>query len=78
MSDICLSGNYLLLNPTWDAEQSPWKAKLIQNLLEKHQIKFDKLSEIGCGAGQILVKLARIFSLNFVILFTILMINRKS
>ena len=61
MSDIYLSGNYLLLNPTWDAEQSPWKAKLIQDLLEKHQIKFDKLSEIGCGAGQILVKLAKTY-----------------
>ena len=61
MSDMYFSGDYLLLNPTWDAEQSPWKAKLVQDLLEKHQIVFDKLSEIGCGAGQILVKLAKIY-----------------
>jgi len=55
--DMYTDGVYLKNNPTWDAEDAPWKAELIFNLMEKHQIKPATVCEIGCGCGEILHQL---------------------
>lgn len=61
MSDMYVGGAYLYLNPTWDAEHSRWKAILIRKLLDENLVRFNKITEIGCGAGQILVHLSNMF-----------------
>lgn len=58
-----VGGDYLYLNPTWNAEHSRWKAILIRKLLDDNLVRFNKITEIGCGAGQILVHLSRMFPL---------------
>ncbi len=57
-SDLYLNGQYLQNNPTWDVEDSPWKAQVIHGLLKKNNIRVKDVVEIGCGAGGILEQLA--------------------
>ncbi|MGD0548593.1 MAG: methyltransferase domain-containing protein [Terracidiphilus sp.] len=51
-------GSYLSSNPTWHAEDSPWKAEQISKILIKNKIDPSTVCEIGCGAGEILNCLA--------------------
>ena len=51
------SGDYLKKNPTWHAEDSPWKAKNIIQMMERNNIEPKTICEIGCGAGEILKQL---------------------
>lgn len=44
-------------NPTWDAEDSPWKADRVHEILETHRIPSATIAEIGCGAGGVLAHL---------------------
>jgi 2-polyprenyl-3-methyl-5-hydroxy-6-metoxy-1,4-benzoquinol methylase len=53
------SGAYETANPTWHAEDSPWKASKIAEMIAKHQLMPDTVAEVGCGAGGILVQLQR-------------------
>jgi SAM-dependent methyltransferase len=55
--DRYLSGHYLAQNPTWDEEDSPWKAAKIAHLLKEYQIAPKSLCEVGCGAGGVLAAL---------------------
>ena len=52
--EIYESGDYLASNPTWDLEDSPWKASKVLSILKKHNIKPKTICEIGCGAGGVL------------------------
>ncbi|UUX91691.1 class I SAM-dependent methyltransferase [Methanoplanus endosymbiosus] len=52
-----LNGEYLEKNPTWDVEDSPWKAEQIQKIIERNNLSPDSICEIGCGAGEILNQL---------------------
>jgi SAM-dependent methyltransferase len=54
MTDLYTGGEYLQHNPTWHVEDSPWKAKQIHRMLEKHRLEPRTICEIGCGAGEIL------------------------
>jgi SAM-dependent methyltransferase len=56
--NIYTNGRYLQNNPTWDVEDSPYKAGMIHRLMERHGIKPAEIIEIGCGAGGILQFLA--------------------
>jgi cyclopropane fatty-acyl-phospholipid synthase-like methyltransferase len=56
-SDVFASGEYLRKNPGWHVEESPWKARQIVKMLEKHNLKPQRICEIGCGAGEVLVQL---------------------
>ncbi len=58
MKTIYEDGTYLERNPLWHEEDSPWKAKQITKMLNKHKIVPSKVCEIGCGAGEILNCLA--------------------
>jgi SAM-dependent methyltransferase len=56
-----LNGEYLSQNPTWDIEDSPWKAAIIARLLLDNNAAPSTLADVGCGAGQVLVELRRAF-----------------
>lgn len=58
-STIYKDGTYLANNPTWGEEDSPWKAKQIIKMLNKHNIVPSTVCEVGCGAGEILNCLAK-------------------
>jgi cyclopropane fatty-acyl-phospholipid synthase-like methyltransferase len=53
------SGEYLENNPGWHSADAPFKAGWIEAILARNAIRPGKLVEVGCGAGQILVELAR-------------------
>ena len=50
-------GDYSEQNPTWDSEDSPWKATQIQRLLSRHHLPARTIAEVGCGAGGVLARL---------------------
>lgn len=60
MSDRYSDGRYHADNPTWHAEDSPWKAAKVGALLTKHGLSPRSVAEIGCGAGQVLNNLSRV------------------
>ena len=51
------SGEYLSKNPTWDIEDSAWKANEVLKILKKNNLAPKNLVEVGCGAGGILASL---------------------
>jgi SAM-dependent methyltransferase len=52
-----LDGDYARLNPSWDTEDSAWKASLVADLLARHSLQPATLAEVGCGAGAVLAAL---------------------
>ena len=48
------SGDYLASNPTWDEEDSEWKAEKVLKILDKNDILPKSIVDVGCGAGGIL------------------------
>lgn len=64
MSDVrhrYLSSDYSEKNPTWDMEDSPWKAKQVAKVLESGHLVPTTICEIGCGSGKVLESLAAIY-----------------
>lgn len=55
---IYLDGRYLHSHPTWDEEDSAWKAHEIADLLGRWGITPRHVCEVGCGAGGVLASLA--------------------
>jgi SAM-dependent methyltransferase len=51
------NSKYLNANPTWHAEDSPWKATQVLKLIERNTLQPKTIAEIGCGAGEILNQL---------------------
>lgn len=51
------SGDYLSNNPTWDVEDSEWKAGQVLKIFERNSISPRSIVEVGCGAGGILAAL---------------------
>ncbi|HVH66976.1 MAG TPA: class I SAM-dependent methyltransferase [Gemmatimonadales bacterium] len=49
-----VSGEYLLKNPLWHADESPWKAKYVLQMLARHQLAPSTICDVGCGAGEVL------------------------
>lgn len=52
-----VNSSYLHANPTWHVEDSPWKATQILKLMERNKMHPKTVTEIGCGAGEILNQL---------------------
>jgi cyclopropane fatty-acyl-phospholipid synthase-like methyltransferase len=48
-------------NPTWHEEDAPWKARHIEEMIKRNEIPFDRICEVGCGTGQILLTLEKAF-----------------
>jgi len=53
-----LSAKYLSDNPTWDSEDSQWKARKVRDLLNTHSIVPGSLVDVGCGGGRVLLDMA--------------------
>lgn len=51
------SGEYLSAHPTWDVEDSPWKAEQVLKMIERNKLNPGTICEVGCGAGGILFHL---------------------
>lgn len=47
-------GTYLAKNPTWDVEDSPWKAENVIKLIKQNKIDSNSIAEVGCGVGEVL------------------------
>ena len=60
-TDKYLGDDYVHQNPTWDQEDSPWKARLAAQILERHQISPNSICDVGCGAGFVLSELRRLY-----------------
>lgn len=52
-----LSADYIAHNPSWDVEDSPWKAGKVRELLDANRIVPQSIVDVGCGAGNVLVQL---------------------
>jgi len=55
--DKYASNDYLQHNPTWDIEDSPWKAVYVAKILRNVEFDIGTICEIGCGAGGVLAEL---------------------
>ena len=62
-NDIYNNGTYKNKNPNWDDNFAPWKAAKIQKIINKNQVKFSSVIEVGCGAGGILEYLQNIIQI---------------
>jgi hypothetical protein len=56
-----LTPEYLESNPTWDLEDTPWKAGIVATILEKNKINPSSICEVGCGSGGCLAELRSIY-----------------
>jgi cyclopropane fatty-acyl-phospholipid synthase-like methyltransferase len=61
MQEMYQSSEYAERNPTWHEEDSPWKARQIADMIRRNGLVFDTLCEVGCGTGEILLNLSRVF-----------------
>lgn len=59
--DRYLNGDYAEKNPDWDSGDSPWKAGKIAQILRDHDIRPERIAEVGCGSGAVLVALRDAF-----------------
>lgn len=57
MTNMYLSNEYSEKNASYHVEDSPWKARQILKMVRKHNLRPVLVSEIGCGAGEILRQL---------------------
>lgn len=53
-----VDGKYLEETGTWHAEDSPYKAKIVHDAINRNGIYFDECADIGCGAGKVIEILA--------------------
>lgn len=57
--DLYVEGGYLVRNPSWHEEHSPWKARQILKMMARNNLEPRSVCEVGCGAGGILQVLDR-------------------
>lgn len=55
-------GEYLQHNPNWNEEDAPWKGAMIKAMLDKNNISFRTMTEVGCGTGGVIQFLAQAYS----------------
>lgn len=56
-----ITGDYLLSNPSWDIEDSPWKAVAVAGFLKDARLVPKSICEIGCGAGRVLFEMKKYY-----------------
>jgi SAM-dependent methyltransferase len=52
--ELYTSGEYLKKNPLWHADESPWKAKYVLQMMARNGIAPKTICDVGCGAGETL------------------------
>ena len=55
--DKYTSHEYLAKNPSWDLEDSPWKANNVLQMINASGYEPTSICEVGCGAGGVLAEL---------------------
>jgi SAM-dependent methyltransferase len=55
--DRYADGSYAALNPGWHVRDSAWKAEQLLAMLSRHGLAPGSVAEIGCGAGEVLVRM---------------------
>ena len=55
---IYVSGEYLAQNPSWHAEDAPWKFGHVAELLHRNDLTPARVVEVGSGSGDVLRLLA--------------------
>jgi len=61
INDRYLNDDYVNNNPTWDSEDSPWKAEQVHSILSSEGVIPESVCEVGCGAGKVLESLAVLY-----------------
>jgi SAM-dependent methyltransferase len=56
-SDKYITNDYLNHNPSWDIEDSAWKAEFVVNILNSVEFRPGSICDVGCGAGVVLAAL---------------------
>jgi SAM-dependent methyltransferase len=56
-SAVYRDGSYLKYNPSWHAEESPFKVRQIERMIGRQQLKPRSVCDVGCGAGLVLAEL---------------------
>jgi SAM-dependent methyltransferase len=56
-SGIYQNGTYRERNPTWHAEESPFKVRQIVRMMKKQNLAPRTVCDVGCGAGLVLTEL---------------------
>jgi SAM-dependent methyltransferase len=56
-SAIYRNGSYLKSNPSWHAEESPFKVRQIVRMIKQQNLSPTTICDVGCGAGVVLVEL---------------------
>jgi SAM-dependent methyltransferase len=56
-----LGAGYAERNPSWDRDDSAWKAGLVRDALERAGLRPDSIVDVGCGAGGVLAALRPFF-----------------
>lgn len=59
-NNMYTSDVYFKNKPTWDDEDTGWKAVIIHALLQSNSINPERIVEVGCGAGGILKELSNL------------------
>tara|TARA_Y200000002_G_scaffold316418_1_gene274730 strand:+ start:384 stop:1082 length:699 start_codon:yes stop_codon:yes gene_type:complete len=57
--DIYNNSEYMDKNPSWHVEHSAWKADQVKKIINQNDLTLNKIIEVGCGAGEILVNLSK-------------------
>lgn len=61
MNSMYTDGDYLDKNPDWHAEDAPYKAKWIASILRNNRIAPLSISEVGCGSGEVLINVGKLY-----------------
>lgn len=56
--NIYQTGEYLEKNKDWHVSDSPWKAGNIYKMIQRNNLDYKSVCEVGCGAGEILKQLS--------------------
>ena len=56
-SAIYRDGSYLKNNPSWHAEESPFKVRQIRRMIRQQNLAPKTVCDVGCGAGLVLSEL---------------------
>jgi SAM-dependent methyltransferase len=56
-SAIYRDGSYLQYNPSWHAEESPFKVRQILRMVERQRLAPKSVCDVGCGVGIVLAEL---------------------
>lgn len=54
---LYLDGEYLVKNPGWHVEESPWKARQVLRMLQQRHLAPKTICDVGCGTGEVLKQL---------------------